>query len=144
MAGLLPEGSDLDPEVCRKVPKVAAIIDQYGPTDLTALHSGSGKRHSSVVRWTGEGKAGEEMEALLSPIRYISSDSPPTMIVHGDADPVVPVEQGRKLEQALADNGVKHRTFIVQGGGHGKFDAKAKKTQMEMTIAFLEDVGILR
>ena len=141
---MLPAGSDIDPDACDNVPEVAAIIDQYGPTDLTALQSGSGRRHSSVVRWTGDGEEGERLEALLSPIRYISPNSPPIMIVHGDADPVVPVDQGQKLAEALAENGVKHRSFIVPGGQHGKFDAEARKTQMEMTVAFLEELGILR
>ena len=37
-----------------------------------------------------------------------------------------------------------HNSFIVPGGQHGKFDAEARKTQMEMTVAFLEELGILR
>jgi acetyl esterase/lipase len=54
----------------------------------------------------------------LSPITYVNSKFPPTLIVHGDSDKVVPLQQAQAMDQALAKQGVEHRLEIIPGGGH--------------------------
>jgi len=43
---------------------------------------------------------------------------PPTLIVHGEADPVVPVAEAYRLERRLSDLGVAHEVLILAGEGH--------------------------
>lgn len=45
----------------------------------------------------------------------IHSGFPPTYIIHGMLDDVVPVEHASILEHALADHGVLHKLWIVPG-----------------------------
>lgn len=54
----------------------------------------------------------------LSPITLVDGRFPPTLIVHGDSDAVVPVQQARAMDQALARAGVEHRLEVIAGGGH--------------------------
>ncbi len=68
-----------------------------------------------------EGKAREEqVKALreLSPLASVSKQTPPTMIVHGDADPLVPYEQSERFMAKLADYGVPHQLVTRKGAGH--------------------------
>lgn len=54
----------------------------------------------------------------LSPIVYVTAKYPPTLIVHGDADKVVPLQQAQAMDQALAKAEVEHRLDVIPGGGH--------------------------
>lgn len=64
----------------------------------------------------------EEMAAVakaLSPIYGITPSFPPTLLMHGDKDDLVPVEQSQKLDAVFAEKGVDHKLIIVPGAGHG-------------------------
>src|SRR3954468_17051604 len=54
----------------------------------------------------------------LSPITYVNAKHPPTLIVHGDSDKIVPLQQARAMDGALAAAGVEHKLEIIHGGGH--------------------------
>ena len=61
------------------------------------------------------------MEALakgLSPITCVAANYPPTLIVHGDDDKIVPLQQAKAMDQALAKAGVQHKLEVIPGGGH--------------------------
>jgi acetyl esterase/lipase len=60
----------------------------------------------------------EELSKQLSPITTVSSKFPPTLIVQGDDDKVVPLQQAQEMNQALAKAGVEHKLVIIPGGGH--------------------------
>jgi dipeptidyl aminopeptidase/acylaminoacyl peptidase len=62
-----------------------------------------------------------DMEALarqLSPITYVNPKFPPTLIVHGDDDKIVPLQQAQAMDRALAKAGVEHKLEVIPGGGH--------------------------
>lgn len=54
----------------------------------------------------------------LSPITLVNLKYPPTLIVHGDEDKIVPLQQAQAMDQALAKAGVERKLEIVPGGGH--------------------------
>ena len=54
----------------------------------------------------------------LSPITYVNAKYPPTLIIHGDNDKVVPLQQAQAMDQALAKAGVEHKLVVIPGGGH--------------------------
>jgi acetyl esterase/lipase len=60
----------------------------------------------------------EAVAKQLSPITYVNAKYPPTLIVHGDSDKVVPLQQARVMDRALAKAGVEHRLEIIPGTGH--------------------------
>jgi acetyl esterase/lipase len=54
-----------------------------------------------------------------SPITHVSSDDPPILIIHGDADLLVPIEQSRRLMDKLNAAGVTTRLIVRPGAKHG-------------------------
>jgi acetyl esterase/lipase len=53
------------------------------------------------------------------PIRNVTRQYPPTMLVHGTADTDVPYEQSKLMAERLAEAGVEHKLVTVPEGAHG-------------------------
>ena len=53
------------------------------------------------------------------PLRNVTAQYPPTMLVHGTADTDVPYEQSKLMATRLSKAGVEHRFVTVPEGGHG-------------------------
>ena len=64
------------------------------------------------------GVLSQEQIRRVSPITYVSADSPPVFTIHGTADTVVPVQHARNLEAALARHRVPCPTHYIENGGH--------------------------
>ncbi len=64
-------------------------------------------------------EANLQIGKLMSPVNHVSLDDPPIFLLHGDADPVVPLQQSQILTQRLKAAGVIHELVIKPGGGHG-------------------------
>ena len=63
----------------------------------------------------------DDIKALLqrlSPITLVNPKYPQTLIIHGDADKLVPLQQSQAMDQALAKAGVEHKLEVIPGGGH--------------------------
>src|SRR5262249_37588997 len=54
----------------------------------------------------------------LSPIYHVSKESPPTLLIHGDADEVVPLQQSDSFVKRLKEVSVTADLKVVEGGGH--------------------------
>jgi acetyl esterase/lipase len=121
--------------------KVAAIIDKYGPADLTEISKLNNGRNSGV-KWMGPHANDPKFIASVSPIFYVDKNSPPTFIVHGTADPLVPYQQSVSLHEKLVAAGVKTQFISVDGGHHGGFP-KEKMTEISDAITeFLKSLGL--
>jgi len=60
----------------------------------------------------------KERAAQLSPARLVKSPPIPFLIIHGDADPLVPLQQSRKMVEALKAGGGSAELIVKKGGGH--------------------------
>jgi acetyl esterase/lipase len=60
-----------------------------------------------------------EIGRQISPINHVSDDDPPTLIVHGDADTLVPIQQAELIIDKLQSAGVTAKLVTVAGGKHG-------------------------
>jgi acetyl esterase/lipase len=58
----------------------------------------------------------------MSPIYHITPGAPPTLIVHGDHDTVVPLQQSQMFVEKLRQAGVETRLVVRQGAGHAWSD----------------------
>lgn len=104
---------------------VAAVCDIFGPTDL--LHfDGHGSilvasANDSVVAQLLGGPLAthQELARKASPITYVTKDDPPFLILHGDKDNIVPVDQSERFDAALKKAGVDSTLVVVPGAGHG-------------------------
>lgn len=60
----------------------------------------------------------KEQLTKISPALLVTENAPPFLIIHGDADKVVPLSQSEKLLAALKAKGVPAELIIKEGGGH--------------------------
>lgn len=60
-----------------------------------------------------------EIGRQISPIYHVSAKCPPTLILHGDKDPLVPLQQSQVMVEALKKAGVTARLVVKPNGGHG-------------------------
>lgn len=143
MAGLLGNDHRFDKN-CAEVNdvKVAAIIDQYGIVDVWDWGYGKNVTSKSAVRWLGKYAQDEKFARSVSPIYYVTKNSPPVFITHGDVDPTVPYQHSVNLKTKLDEMGVKNEFITVSGGLHGKFSSEEKKKIAQAITSFLTNLGI--
>jgi len=104
---------------------VNAVVDWFGPTDFQSMDScGSKMVHDAPdspesILVGGPIQDNDERCALANPISYIDPADPPFLILHGDADPLVPHCQSEKLFQGLQEAGVSSQFVLVPQAGHG-------------------------
>ncbi len=119
------QGDPDDPDpVNQESAKLQAVVAQAAPTHLAMM---DGPQGASVLTSfmgspinPGFGDAAAYREA--SPITYVTPDDPPLLLVHGDADQVVPFKQSELILAALEEQGVEARLIRIPGAGHGGND----------------------
>jgi acetyl esterase/lipase len=105
--------------------KVQAVVDWYGPTHLRRMsmwpsrmdHDSPASPESRLVG--GPVQANAKLTDAANPITYVTSDDPPFLIQHGDADPLVPMEQSELLLAALKAAKVEASMDVFHREGHG-------------------------
>ena len=98
--------------------RVQAVCDVAGPADLLALTNLGPKRMFAIEGLLGGPLEKDKAKAIAaSPIHYVSKDDPPFLIVHGEADRVVPVEQSQRFYEELRKAGV-NATLKMPHVGH--------------------------
>ena len=141
MAGLADRGAG-SAEGCEEwrgaEPRVAAIVNVYGPTDLPAL-----LRHPAAADFTRAFVGADTAFArAMSPVAYVRRDSPVVVTIHGTDDALVPFTQAQLLHAALRDAGARERLIAVPGGGHGF--SRARTTALyDSVFSELRGLGVL-
>lgn len=98
--------------------RVKAVVDWYGPADLSDAKGASFFAIRAVKRLLGKNPTRKKaLEA--SPLHYVSPDDAPFLIMHGNRDRKVPMHQSEKFYEALCRNGVPATLMIAEGEGHG-------------------------
>ena len=60
-----------------------------------------------------------EIGRQISPVYHVTKDDPPTLIVHGDADKLVPIQQAELMMAKFKEAGVPAELVVKKGAGHG-------------------------
>ena len=124
------------------VPKVAAIINWYGITDVTEMLAGANAR-SYAVQWVGGSRNAQDVARSVSPLTYVRGGLPPILTIQGDKDPIVPYSQNVRLHEALGKAGTPHELFTVPGGGHGNFRPEERSKIYVKIREFLTQHGLM-
>ena len=66
-----------------------------------------------------QGKRTLEIARQISPVNHVTQDDPPTLIIHGDADTLVPIQQAELIIAKLKAAGVPAELAVKKGAGHG-------------------------
>jgi acetyl esterase/lipase len=165
MTGLLTPASGFD-NACEASPNdwqttgprnvhVAAIIDFFGLVDLPAFLKPAKADgfalpmpRTFVLRWLGDNPDRIVLAQRLSPITWVSHDSPPVLIAHGDEDPYVPYSQAVQLRDCLNHDSVQNELITIHGG-HGASPPHAWTPEQNLTAheavyRFLLKIGVLQ
>ncbi|MEZ5321802.1 MAG: alpha/beta hydrolase [Microthrixaceae bacterium] len=119
---------------------VAAAVPFYGVYDLAdeegVMVDGFVKFIEQVV--VGSKFAGdEERWRRYSPVNRVRADAPPTMIVHGSVDTLVPVEQGRTFARRMAETSEHAVVYAELAGANHAFDI-FPSTRSLRTVEYVE------
>ena len=140
--GMIPASAGLDRECPGSEElSVAAIINWYGITEVGDLLDGPNIR-SYAVEWMGSLENRFEIAERVSPMTYVRAGLPPTLTIHGDADPTVPYQHAIALHEKLDELGVPNVLHTVPGGGHGGFDREQTLAIFETIRSFLSQHGL--
>jgi acetyl esterase/lipase len=96
------------------------VIDICGITDLTRPR----EQHLSISWSFLEGFMGvdyegnEELYREASPLYHVDTEAPPFLVIHGDSDDVVPIEQSQALVSAFEQYNVRYEYHPMPGEMH--------------------------
>lgn len=96
--------------------KVQAVVNIYGPTDLTTEYARNRGECLQFLKKTYQ--EAPDLYRAASPRVYISANDPPTLIFHGTIDSLVPVSQSDSLHKWLDQAGVPNEYHKLKGWPH--------------------------
>jgi acetyl esterase/lipase len=139
----------------RESSRVAAVACYYPPTDFLnwgkegTVMLGRGipvpvlgafdfrqldPKTGALERITDEDKI-KQIGKDISPIYHVSKTTPPTLIAHGDKDPLVPLQQSEAMMAKLKEAGVPSELIVQKGGGH---DGEVVKANLPQVLAWFD------
>lgn len=114
------DGLDLGCPLDAPSPAVQAVVSYFAPTDMRVERGYVPRARRLVSEFLGATPSEDPARAALaSPIVHVDASDPPTLLVHGTADRVVPLEQASMMRDALTAAGVPTGYLEVPGGEHG-------------------------
>ena len=126
-------GTDGAPDAKDPVNRVSSAVQAvacfFPPTDFLNY----GKEGASAMKiamlqgyWPAFGvtdktpaEEAERIGRVISPIYGVTAKMPPTLIIHGDADPLVPIQQSQRFMAKLEEMKIPHHLEVRPGKGHG-------------------------
>lgn len=116
--------ADAKDPIERESSRVQAVVAWFPPTDLVNWGMPDGYRTMAKLRpGLLESFFAEvtDMEAQLkeiSPIYQVTPDDPPLLLIHGDRDLTVPLQQSKVLAAKYEETGLPVKLIVHKGGGH--------------------------
>lgn len=156
MLGLDSDEGDPDAtdEVMRMSSRVAAVVANYPPVDLrnwsgpsegfpaTLPEDGLFFAHGVMVPGAADRFVALEFKddvgASVSPILHVSSDDPPTLLVHGNADALVDLNNSELMYSALVSAAVETDLVVIEGAGHGFRTPEDRSQASDALVAWFE------
>ena len=122
--------------------EVQAIVSYFPATNLTTILAqstpfGLNLREPALTRLLGAPPSeAEALARLASPVFQVDRSDPPLLLLHGDQDPQMPINQSHELEGAYERHGLEVDFIVVHGAEHGG-DAFYSPENVERVAAFL-------
>lgn len=129
MTALTPDDGkedSLDP-IERASCRTQAVVAWFPPTDMVNWGITKGYTMVQLVqpdlfkRMFGEITNLESQLQEISPIYYVTERSPPLLLIHGDADKTVPLQQSRLMHAKYEELKVPVKLLVQPGGGHSSW-----------------------
>ncbi len=103
--------------------RVQAVIDLFGPCDLTAIPPQAPDEAPDTLpyfvhKMLGSSPGVADRARAASPVLHISPRTPPFLLLHGEGDPLVPLAQGQEMFAALQKAGIPSELIVVPVNYH--------------------------
>jgi acetyl esterase/lipase len=121
---------------------VHAVVSYFGASNLTTILGqstpfGLNVREPAIELLLGGGVEEEvDLARFGSPVFQVDPRDPPLLLLHGDQDPQMPINQSHELHGVAKENGLTTHFEVIHGAGHGGegfFDAE----RTELAARFL-------
>ena len=125
---------------------VHAIVSYYGASNLETILSQSTPHGLSVrvpalqMLLRAQPDQEPDLAKLASPVQHVDSNDPPLLLIHGDQDPQMPINQSHELDGAYQRAGAKVDFHVIHGGAHGG-EGFYESDMIQHVHAFLSDQG---
>lgn len=120
---------------------VNAVVDWFGPIDMALMNeckSPKDKNSPEAALIKDNPADNPDMIALLNPVTFIDKTDPQFIVIHGEADNVVPYCQSELFAKALKEKGLLTEFISVPQGQHGPVTFN-ESTFKKMTGFFLKE-----
>lgn len=125
LLGVTDTRDNSDVKLAKFSSRVQCVVDAFGPSDLTMDYSKLKLGNASVQDLVDDFIGRNLTKSLVdqyrrdaSPLFAVDKKTVPFLIYHGDKDPIVPVENSRKLHAALQKVGAKSEYVELKNEGH--------------------------
>ncbi len=113
---------------------VQAVCAFYPPSDMRPY--GRGETHAGLFKGSDEER--ERWMALASPIDHVHGGAPPHLLVHGDADQLVPIEHSQRFFEACRKHGVACTLAAMRGVGHDGRTLYGAEEVKQLVLSFFK------
>jgi len=126
---------------------VQAIVSYYGASNLTTILAqstpyGLGVRRPALEALLGASpEQARDLAKLASPVAHVDRLDPPLLLLHGDQDPQMPINQSHELEGMYESLGLDVFFDVVHGAVHGDGNREPRffsPARIERAVAFLK------
>ena len=111
-----------------EAPVVAAVVAFFPPTDLTDYVT-SEKFRQQFPALQFDAKESDS----VSPLKHVTPDDAPTLLIHGDKDDLVPIKHSHQIVEAFQTSNVPHELLVIEGAGHS-FQGEDERRVTEATV----------
>lgn len=115
-----------------------------GPSDLAEYLKSRRRKfgadsevYAYWMRTIGDPKADSERIAATSPALHVDRIQAPILLIHGDADDIVPYEQSKLMKKVLDKSGRKTELITLEDEGHSYWSSEHERQTLEATGRFL-------
>lgn len=124
---------------------VQGIIDYYGASNLNTILSQSTPHGLSVrepaleLLLGGLNQKNVNLKDIASPVFHVDKNDPPLLIIHGDQDNQMPINQSHELVGKYLKEDLEVYFLVVYGGGHGG-DIYFSGEHLDMALGFVDRI----
>ena len=104
---------------------VQAIVSLFGASNLQTILAQSTPFGLKVrvpalqLLLGGQPEDHPDIARLASPVAHVDATDPPLLLIHGDQDPQMPINQSHELQGAYEAAGLPVQFHVIHGGKHG-------------------------
>ena len=134
--GVLETRDDSDPELAGISSRVDCAITIAGVVDMSVplYEWARGKWYEAIPE--ADIAVDPSLALDASVVHHVDEDTVPMLILHGNRDDTVPIEQSRNLADALAAAGIEY-AYAELPAGHGYYGILQEQGTLELMKAFL-------